>query len=263
MDIATLIGIIIGLSAIIGGQMLESGAAISIIHPTAAIIVFGGTLGAIMINFPMKTIINAIFSLKKVFLSDKIDLRNVFIQIINLADLTRREGNLALEPVVNTIDNDFLRKGVQLIADSANARVIKDILGTQIKQEEEEAAYSALVFESAGGFAPTFGIVGAVLGLIQVMQHISEPSMLGQGIATAFIATFYGVAAANLILLPLGGKIRIKINEEIAIKQMILEGVLSIHSGENPAVVEEKLNSFLIHKYQYSQPQEIMEPEGW
>jgi chemotaxis protein MotA len=263
MDIASIIGIIIGLAAIFGSQVMESGTAVPIFQATAAIIVFGGTLGAVLLNFPMRTVIKTLTSIKKAFITDNMDISSVMAQIINLSDLTRREGNLALEPIIPTVDNDFLRKGVQLVADSASARVIKEILETQIKNEEEDNLMCALVLESAGGFAPTFGIVGAVLGLIQVMQNIAEPSELGRGIATAFVATFYGVAVANLLLLPLGGKIRIKSREEYMLKSMILEGVLSIHSGENPAVVEEKLNSFLQYKFNINMTDPVAENEGW
>lgn len=263
MDFSSIVGILIGLFAIIGSQMLESGTAVSIIHPTAAIIVFGGTLGAVLLNFPFNVTFNAVLSVKKAFLSDNVDLKGLIVQIVNLADLTRREGNLTLEAVIATIENPFLRKGIQLVADSANPRVIKEILNTQINYEEETYLLNARVFEVAGSFAPTFGIIGAVLGLIQVMQHLAEPTQLGQGIATAFIATVYGVGLANIVLLPLGGKLRIKAREEIIIKEMIIEGVLSIHAGENPAVVDEKLNSFLTEHQRLSFSEELLENEGW
>lgn len=262
MDIASIIGIIIGLIAILGGQMLESGDTVSIVNPAAAIIVFGGTVGAVLLNFPFRVIVNALISTRKAFFSDDYDIKNVITQIVNLSDVTRREGNLVLEPIIQTIENPFLRKGVQLVADSANPRVIKEIMKTQIDYEEETYLLNARVFEVAGSFAPTFGIVGAVLGLIQVMQHISEPNQLGTGIATAFIATVYGVGIANLLLLPLGGKIRIKAREEMILKEMIIEGILSIHSGENPAVVEEKLTSFLNDHQKQIYSDQIIEPEG-
>lgn len=263
MDLSSIIGIIIGLSAIIGGQMLESGTGIQILHPTAAIIVFGGTLGATLLNYPLNTFIDAIKSLKRAFVTEHIDFETTISNIVDLTEITRREGNLTLESIVPNIENDFMRKGVQLVADSASSRVIRDILNTQINQEEEQYLLASRVFETAGGFAPTFGIVGAVLGLIQVMQHIADPTQLGQGIATAFIATLYGVGVANLILIPLGGKIRIKAREELLVKEMILEGIMSIHAGDNPAIVEEKMYSFL---KSYDRPvvsDEMVENEGW
>lgn len=264
MEISSIIGILLGLVAIIGSQLVESGTAGSVFHPTAAIIVFGGTISAILINFPIPVILQSFISAKKVFLNEEQDISGLIYQMVRLADLTRREGNLALEPIVNGIENPYLRKGIQLIADSASPRVIKEILHTQIDYEEENFLLNARVFEVAGSYAPTFGIIGAVLGLIQVMQHISEPAQLGQGIATAFIATFYGVGIANLILLPIGGKLRIKSRGEIIIKEMILEGVLSIHAGDNPSVVEEKLNSFLSEHQKRSLPDfDNIENEGW
>lgn len=260
MDISSIIGIIIGLVAILGGQMLGSeGAQLPILNSTAAMIVFGGTLGAILLNFPFQAILNALLSLKKVFYAEDYDINGLIMQMVGLSELTRRDGNLALEQVIRTIENPFLKKGVQLVADSASPRIIKEILTTQIDYEEENYLLNARVFEVAGSLTPTFGIVGAVLGLIQVMQHISEPTQLGQGIATAFVATVYGVATANLVLLPLGGKLRIRSREEIIVKEMIIEGVLSIHAGENPSVLEEKLNSFLNdHQKQALIPEEML-----
>lgn len=263
MDIASILGLVIGIAVILGSQMLESGGNVSIIHPTAAIIVFGGTLGAIFLSFSFNTILASVTSLKKVFLPEQFDVNGLITEMVNLTDLTRREGNLSLEPIINNIQNDFLRKGIQLVADSANPRVIKEIMNTQIDYEEESHLVNAKVLEAAGGYAPTFGIVGAVLGLIQVMQHIAEPAQLGQGIATAFIATVYGVGIANIVLLPLGAKIRMRAREEIVIKEMIVEGVLSIHSGENPAVLEEKLNSFLTEHQRFAFSEELIENEGW
>lgn len=263
MDIASIVGIILGLVAIIGSQVMESGGNISIVHPAAAMIVFGGTLGAIMLNFSFPGILRALVSLKKVFIPEKVDVNQLITHMVNLSEITRREGNLALEAYVNQIENPFLRKGIQLVADSANPRVIKEILNTQIDYEEEAHLMNARIFEAAGGFSPTFGIIGAVLGLIQVMQHIAEPTKLGEGIATAFIATVYGVGVANLLLLPLGGKIRMRAREEILVKEMIVEGVLSIHAGENPAVLEEKLGSFLIDHEKFAFSEELVENEGW
>ncbi|MGD9581291.1 MAG: flagellar motor protein [Vampirovibrionia bacterium] len=263
MDIASILGLVIGIAVILGSQMLESGGNISIIHPTAALIVFGGTIGAIFLSFSLTTIISSIKSLKKVFMPEQIDIKILITDMVNLTELTRREGNLSLEPIIKDIDNDFLRKGIQLVADSANPRVIKEIMNTQIDYEEESHLINARVLEAAGGFAPTFGIVGAVLGLIQVMQHIAEPAQLGQGIATAFIATVYGVGIANIVLLPLGSKIRLRAREEILVKEMIVEGVLSIHAGENPSVLEEKLNSFLTDHQRFAFSEELVENEGW
>lgn len=263
MDLSSILGIIIGIVAILGGQMVEAGGTVSIIHPAAAIIVFGGTFGAVLLNFSFPTILHSLTSLRKVFMPDNVDMKALISNMVSLADLTRREGNLSLEPIIPSIDNDFLKKGIQLIADSASPRVIKEILNTQIDYEEESYLLNSRVFEAAGGFAPTFGIIGAVLGLIQVMQNISDPTQLGQGIATAFIATVYGVGIANLILLPLGGKIRNRAREEIIVKEMIIEGVLSIHAGENPSVLEEKLYCFLTDHQKFAFKEEYVENEGW
>ncbi len=245
MDILTILGIVVGISAILVGQTLEGGSVHSIIQLTAALIVFGGTIGAVLINYPLHTIMLAIKNLKKVFFNPKINPRELIKQIGEFATIARKEGLLALEPKIKEIDDPFFAKGLQLIVDGTEPQTTREILEVDMAYAEEYDLSSAKVFESAGGYAPTIGILGAVLGLIHVMENLAEPEKLGAGIAVAFVATVYGVGSANLFWLPLAGKMKQKIREETIIKEMLIEGLIGLSEGENPKRLEEKLEGFL------------------
>lgn len=245
MDIASITGILIGAVAIIGAQMLESNSISTIIQPSAALVVIGGTLGATLLNFSMPTVIMAFSAAKKAFFEEKENTLHVVEQMIGLANLSRQGGVLALQEVAHTIDNRFLRRGVQLVIDITNPQLLHDILTTEVNLDEEQELTNARVFEAIGGFLPTFGIVGAVLGLIQVMGNLEDPSQLGHGIAMSFVATLYGVGLANLIFLPIAGKLKMRLREEIILKEMMVQGLISIQLSENPAIIEEKLVTFL------------------
>lgn len=245
MDIASIIGIIIGFFAIIGVQLLESNSISTIIQPSAAIVVIGGTLGALFLNFSMPTIITAFLSIKKVFIDEKENTIEIIKQIVEISHLARKEGILALQEIIPSVENKFLKRGIQLSIDINNTQLLANLLTTEINLEEEQEITNTRVFEAIGGFAPTFGIIGAILGLIQVMSNLEDPSQLGHGIATAFVATLYGVGLANLIFLPIAGKLKMRLKEEILLKEMILQGLISIQLGENPAIIQEKLLTFL------------------
>ena len=245
MDKASVLGLIIGGLAIIGAYMLESGSILSIIQLSAALVVIGGSVGATLINFSLSDIFGALKAAKGVFVEEKENLLEVMDQIMGLANLARQGGILALQEVLPEINNEFLKRGTQLVIDTTNPKLLHDILKTEISMEEEQELQSSRVFEALGGFAPTFGIVGAVLGLIQVMSSLEDTSLLGKGIAAAFVATLYGVGIANLFFLPVAGKIKNKLREKILIKEMISQGLLSIQLGENPAIIQEKMYSFL------------------
>jgi len=245
VDITSIIGIIIGFSAILGAQAIESNSFLTIIQPSAALVVIGGTVGAVCLNFSLPAIIAALKSVKKVFIYDREDILKIVTQLVEVSRLARQDGILALQNVVPEIENNFLRRGVQLAVDTNNPQLLHDILTTEVSLEEEHGVLSSRIFEAFGGFAPTFGIVGAVLGLIQVMGNLQDPSQLGSGIATAFVATLYGVGLANLIFLPIAGKLKMRLREEIILKEMIIQGLISIQLGENPAIIEEKLLTFL------------------
>ncbi|MBI1911735.1 MAG: flagellar motor protein [Deltaproteobacteria bacterium] len=245
MDLLTIIGLVLSFGAILGGQVLEGGSMHSIMQLTAAIIVFGGTIGAVLVNYPMSTFLLSLKNAKMAFFDKKHDPVKKIKLISELAAIARKDGLLALEARIKKIDDPFLKKGLQLVVDGTEPKLTREILEIEISYSEEYDLSSAKVFESAGGYAPTIGILGAVMGLIHVMENLADPQKLGAGIAVAFVATVYGVATANLIYLPIAGKLKFKIREEAITKEMMIEGLISLSEGENPRRVEEKLIGFL------------------
>ena len=244
MDLTTIIGIVLSIAAILGGQALEGGHIGSISQPTAAIIVLGGTFGATLVSYPLKDFLRSLSLSKRALLEKKSDLGALVTQLTEFAGLARRDGVLALEGKLASIEDPFVKRSLQLVVDGVDADVARDTLETAVFAEFEENQVGAKVFESAGGYAPTVGILGAVLGLIHVMENLSDPSKLGGGIAVAFVATVYGVGVANLLLLPMANKLKRKLVLERERKTLIVEGVLSIQEGLNPRVLEEKLRSY-------------------
>jgi chemotaxis protein MotA len=244
MDITTLGGILFALGMILGGQALEGGHVGSILQATAALIIFGGTFGAVMVAFPKKDFVMGMKLVKMAFLDKKTDLPGLAKQLVEFASVARRDGVLALEGKLGDVQDPFLRRALQFVVDGVDANVTRDTLEGAIEAEFEEHVVGAKVWESAGGFAPTIGILGAVLGLIHVMENLNDPSKLGGGIATAFVATVYGVGSANIFFLPWANKIKRKLGLEKERKTLIAEGVLSIQEGINPRVLEEKLRAF-------------------
>jgi len=245
MDLLTIIGIVVSLGAILGGQVLEGGHLGSIMQLTAFIIVMGGTFGAVMVNYPMPVFLKAISNAKMIFFNVHVNSKAMIAQIVELATLSRKQGLLALEGKLKTMTDPFLQKGLQLVIDGTEAKAIREILEIEVEQFEEENTLSGKVYESLGGYAPTIGILGAVLGLIHVMENLADPSKLGSGIAVAFVATIYGVGAANLFFLPMGGKIKMKTKELVLARQLIIEGLVSLAQAENPKMIEEKLSGYL------------------
>ncbi len=245
MDKSSFMGILLAIGGILAGLILEKGNIGQILQPTAAIIVFGGTLGAIMLQFPLKTIIAAIRRLSIVFLTPKSKGEAFIKQIVAYANKARRSGVVSLDSDLATIQDPFLKQALMLAIDGTEPSELRKIMELEIYNRTENAERIPSVFESAGGFSPTIGIIGAVLGLIQVMQHLDKMDEVGRGIAVAFVATIYGVGAANLILLPAAGKLKIRIREEQLLQEMMLEGVVSIIEGMNPRMIEIKLSSFL------------------
>jgi chemotaxis protein MotA len=214
---------------------------------TAGIIISGGTLGAVLVSYPLADVILAVKSTKDAFFDKKTDVQGLVATIVDLAGVARRDGVLALEARLAAIEDPFLRRAVGFLVDGVDASVARDALETEIHQGFEENVVGAKVYEAAGGYAPTIGILGAVLGLIHVMNNLSDPSALGPGIAVAFVATVYGVGASNLVFLPIANKLKRKLTLEKERKTMIAEGVLSIQEGLNPRVLEEKLKAYTGH----------------
>lgn len=244
MDITSIIGIILGIVAVVGGQILEGGHVSSIIQPTAFLIVFGGTAGGVILSFPLRELINAIKSLRVVFLNSKAQTAEIIDLLVSLALKARKEGILALQTDIRDIEDEFLKKGMELMTDGTDPTLLREIMETELSFMEEEIQQSSKVWESAGGYAPTIGILGAVLGLIHVMENLSDPSQLGAGIAVAFVATVYGVGSANLIFIPLSNKIKFKQRQTIILREMMIEGILSIQAGESPNFIRQKLQVF-------------------
>jgi chemotaxis protein MotA len=211
---------------------------------TAALIVFGGTLGAVAVNFPLKDFMRGVQLTKLAFLNSKNDVEDLVKQIVELAGVARRDGVLALEQRLPNIQDEFLRRAVGFIVDGVDSTVTRDALETEIMHHFEQDTMGAKVYEAAGGYAPTVGIIGAVLGLIHVMENLNDPSKLGGGIAVAFVATVYGVGSANILFLPMANKIKRKLALQKDRRTLIAEGVLSIQAGLNPRVLEEKIRAY-------------------
>ena len=244
MDFATIAGLVAGAGFILLGQAMEGGHAGSLVQGASALIVLGGTLGTVLVAFPGKDLKHACKLLGQAFGDKKHDAGKMVKEVVELGTLARRDGVLALESKLASLQDPFLRRAMQLLVDGVDATVARTTLETEIDLEAEEATAAAKVYESAGGFAPTIGIIGAVLGLIHVMENLSDPTKLGPGIAVAFVATVYGVGISNLVLLPIANKLKRKIHGEKERKTLIAEGVLGIQDGLNPRVLEEKLRAF-------------------
>ncbi len=245
MDIATIIGLVLGIGAVVGGQILEGGALHSIMQLTAALIVLGGTIGAVFLSFPLSNVLAALKGISVVISEPKNDPYAVIAQISSFANKARKEGILSLEKDIQQIDDPFLKKALTLAIDGIEPKSIRETMETELQYMEEYGGISPKVFESAGGYAPTIGILGAVLGLIHVMENLDDPSKLGGGIACAFVATVYGVGSANLLFLPIANKLKLRHRGEIIAKEMMLEGVVAVSVGENPRLIEDKLKAFL------------------
>ncbi len=245
MDILSILGVLIAIASIVGGQHLEGGHLSSIMQFTAFLIVMGGTLGAVMLNYPMPIFLKALKSLGMVFGNVHVDMKGIIAKVVELSNISRKQGLLALEGQMKMIQDPLMAKGVQLVVDGTEPPKIREILEVEVGIFEEEYTLAGKVYESLGGYAPTVGILGAVLGLIHVMENLADPSKLGGGIAVAFVATVYGVGAANLFFLPMGGKIKMKAKELVMGKLMVIEGLISVAQGENPRMIEEKLSGFL------------------
>ena len=245
MDTATLVGLVLAVGGILVGLLVEGGNLGQVLQPTAAMIVFGGTLGAILIQYPLAVAVGAFRRVAQVFVEPAQNARSTVDLLVKYANLARREGIISLDKELATIGEPFLRRALMLAVDGTDPEELRKIMELELENKEEQEEKIPQLFESAGGFAPTIGIIGAVLGLIQVMQHLDKIQEVGKGIAVAFVATLYGVGVANLILLPAAGKLKIRIREEQIIREMTIEGVVSILEGMNPRMLEEKLLGFL------------------
>ncbi|QEP43188.1 flagellar motor protein [Ectothiorhodospiraceae bacterium BW-2] len=245
MDILSLIGFFFGVVAILFGQYLEGGNIGSLLNGPAIIIVAGGTLGAIMLQSPMAVFLRAMRQLKLIFLPPKLNGEDLIEKIVSWSNIARREGLLGLESISESEPDEFTRRGLMLLVDGSEPEIIRSILEVEADSKESKDLAAAKIYESAGGYTPTIGIIGAVLGLIQVMENLSDPSKLGHGIAVAFVATIYGVGLANLILIPMANKLKSVSHDQTQMRYMLIEGIVSIAEGDNPRNIESKLQGFL------------------
>ncbi|MGO2487254.1 MAG: flagellar motor protein [Pseudomonas taetrolens] len=245
MDVLSLIGIIMAFVAIIGGNYLEGGHLGALVNGPAALIVLGGTVGAALLQSPMSAFKRAMQTVVWILFPPHIDLAGGIDRVVSWSLTARKEGLLGLEGVADSEPDNYARKGLQLLVDGMEPEVIRSILEVDFLTQESRDIEAAKVFESMGGYAPTIGIIGAVMGLIHVMGNLADPGQLGSGIAVAFVATIYGVASANLVLLPVASKLKSIARRQALYREMLLEGILSIAEGENPRSIELKLQGFM------------------
>jgi len=245
IDILSFLGLTIGVAAILVGQYLEGGHIGQLLNGPAILIVLGGTLGAVMLQSPFSTFTRGMRMLFWTFSPPIVENEEAIEKIVSWSDIARKEGLLGLENIEEAERDPFTRKGLQLLVDGSEPENIRSILEVEIYTKEHSDNQGARIYESMGGYSPTIGIIGAVIGLIQVMGNLSDPSKLGSGIAVAFVATIYGVGAANLIFLPIATKLKNIVHTQSQFREMIVEGVVSIAEGENPRNIETKLFGFV------------------
>jgi len=243
MDLSTTLGIIAGFGALIAGYLLEGGTVGSLGGLSAAIIVFGGTAGAVLTSFPISDLKHLPKWLKIAFTTQTFGTLEAYETLVRFAEKARREGLLSLEQELETVTDRFTRQGMQLVIDGTDPEITREILESNITVLEKRHKVGISVFEAAGGYGPTMGIVGTVMGLIKVLGNLSDPTALSESIAAAFIATLYGVSSANLIYFPIATKLKMKDKAEVSAMEMVLDGVLSIQAGENPSILKEKLKT--------------------
>jgi len=245
MDLTSLVGLLFGLGMLLLAFWEEGGAFSALLVPTAAMIVFGGTFGATAISYTLDDLKKIPYFFKVVFTEKKVDYAIVLESLVETADKARREGLLSLESQLSTIENQFMARGLQLVIDGTDPDLTRGMLEMEIEAFENGEKLGFDIFMTMGGFGPTFGIVGTVMGMVNVLGNLSSPDELGPAISVAFLATLYGIASANLLWIPFGTKIKVKTARDVLLMDMILEGILSIQAGENPRVIREKLMTFL------------------
>lgn len=245
IDFATIGGLVLAVGAILGGLIMEGGQLKDVAQVTAALIVLGGTLGAVLVTTPQHALKGAIGQISALIMEPASTTDDLIEQIVDFASRARKHGLVSLEGEAANIDDPFVAKAINLAIDGTDLQELRAILELEMSQYEGRREAEAKVFDAAGGYAPTIGIIGAVLGLIQVMKHLEDIREVGHGIAVAFVATVYGVALANLIFLPAAGKIRARLHEALQRQELVLEGVIGIAEGLNPKLLRRKLDGFV------------------
>jgi len=245
MDIMTILGLIMGLVAIIGGNLLEGGHTESLMIFTAFFIVFGGTLGAVMVQTPLRVFMLSLKRAVWMIKPPQVDMLGMIEKLVEWSQTARKEGLLSLQEIAEEETDAFSKSGLQMLADGSEPESVRSILEVELSSAENKDLQAAKVFEGFGGYSPTIGIIGAVMGLIHVMENLSNPEALGPGIAVAFVATIYGVGLANLIFLPMANKLKALTDGQAKYREMIIDGLVCIAEGENPRNIDAKLRGYL------------------
>lgn len=248
MDIISIFGLVLGILSIVLGQVFEGGHIGSLVQPTAFMIVMGGTVGAVMLQSPWRTFKMGVKMGGWIFRPPMPPIQNLIADLVAWGGVARKEGLLALEARIDNQPDAFVRKGLQLLVDGLEPERIRDVLEVEIGIWEADMRLATKIWEAAGGYAPTVGILGAVMGLIHVMENLSDPSKLGAGIAVAFVATIYGVGSANLIFLPVAKKLQLTVARMVSVREMVIDGLLGIARGDNPRLIESRLQSYVLSK---------------
>ncbi|WP_029896642.1 motility protein A [Desulfohalovibrio reitneri] len=251
MDLATVIGIVLAMGLVVSAILLGSSLLIFISAPSA-LIVIGGTIGATLVNYPLGSVLGVVGIFKKTFFSTVENPSEIIARFMDYANRARREGILSLEPLLKEIDDAYLRKGLQLTVDGLEPQTIEEIMQAEVDYLEQRHETGAEIVAAMGAYAPALGMIGTVIGLVQMLQSMSDPSTIGPAMAVALLTTLYGAILANLFFNPLAGKLKNRSREELLTRELIMEGILSISKGENPRIIEEKLNSFLPPKQRQS-----------
>lgn len=247
MDIATIIGIVVGLGLIVFTIATGEGAKM-FIHIPSILIVFGGSVAATLISFTLKEVLGVITVIRKAFFADSVDGGTLIDLIVSLSKKARKEGLLAIDKEVNEIPDAFLRSGMEMVVDGTEPELIRAVMETELSYTMDRHKKGAQIMNSFGTYAPAFGMIGTLMGLVQMLSNLEDPSKIGGGMAVALITTFYGSVLANLVYLPIAGKLQVNSGTEIVIKEMIIEGVLAIQFGEHPNTIHRKLSNFLAPK---------------
>lgn len=259
MDITTIIGLILGFTGILLGFTLEGGHLISLLGLAPAVIVIGGTLGATVVGIPLEELKKLPKWIKIAFTEQSFGVEKAYHTLIHFAEKARQEGLLSLEQELETIDDKFTQQGMQLVIDGTDPEITRNILESNIAVLENRHKVGISFFDAAGGYSPTLGIIGTVMGLVHVLGNLTDPESLSASIAGAFLATLYGVCLANLFYLPIAAKLKIKNELEVQTMEMIMDGIISIQSGENPTILREKLKTHLGYTPESKKQEEELE----
>ncbi len=252
MDIATVSGIIVAYALVIGSLVIGAGLGTYIDIPSVMIVV-GGTIGIVLVNFPLSNVLGAMGPLLKAFLYKSTDLNGIVDTLVKYAVKARRDGILALETAVDEVSEPLMKTGLQMVVDGEEPNLVRGILETDLDNREERHKIGVAIFESIGAYAPAMGMIGTLIGLVAMLKTMNDPSTIGPSMATALITTFYGAIISNMFALPIAGKLSLRASEESMAGQLIIDGIMSIQSGDNPRMMEQKLQAFIAPKKRVSQ----------